>query len=254
MRLQRTAIIFGGLGLAACATVQYTGRHQFNLVSPEQEIQLGEQSYAEVLKQNPITKNAEYERRVQEVGRKIQAAANQPTYKWEFNVLQGKEINAFCLPGGKVAFWEAIIPVCETDSGIAVVMGHEVAHALAHHGAERMSQGMGAELIGQLLEVGLGNASPGVKSGAMQAFGLGTQVGVMLPFSRSHESEADHIGLILMAKAGYDPRSAVEFWRRMAKQGGGKPPEFLSTHPADETRIKQIESWLPEALSYYKGS
>ncbi len=242
------------LTLAACATVQYTGRHQLNLVSPAQEVQLGEQSYAEVLKQNPVTKNAEYQRRVQEVGKRIADAANQPDYKWEFNVLQGKDINAFCLPGGKVAFWDPIIPVCETDAGIAVVMGHEVAHAIAHHGAERMSQSMGAELVGQLLQVGLGNADPQVRDRALMAYGYGAQLGVMLPFSRKHESEADKIGLILMAKAGYDPHEAVEFWKRMAKSSGGqKPPEFLSTHPADETRIKQIESWLPEALSYYKG-
>ncbi|MCG3205323.1 MAG: Beta-barrel assembly-enhancing protease [Elusimicrobia bacterium] len=247
-------LLAAGIGffLAACATVQYTGRKQFNLVSPEQEAQLGEQAYQEILQKTPLTKNADYQRRIREIGARIQAVANEPSFKWEFNVLQGKEVNAFCLPGGKVAFWDGIMPICESDAGVAVVMGHEVAHALAHHGAERMSQGMGAEIIGELLSMGLGKASPEVRNGAMQAFGLGAQVGVILPFSRKHESEADKIGLILMAKAGYDPRTAVDFWKRMAQSGGQKPPEFLSSHPSDETRIKQIESWLPEALSYYK--
>ncbi len=255
MQRSRLVLILSSFLLAACATVQYTGRHQFNLVSESDEMKMGDEAYADVLKKNPITKNADYQRRVKEVGARIKAAADKPDYQWEFNVLQGKDVNAFCLPGGKVAFWEAIIPICQTYEGIAVVMGHEVAHALAHHGAERMSQGMGAELVGQLLSVGLGKADPAVRDGALQAYGLGAQVGVMLPFSRKHESEADHIGLILMAKAGYDPRTAVEFWKRMASQGDGqKPPEFLSTHPADETRIKQIEEWLPEALTYYKGT
>jgi predicted Zn-dependent protease len=238
--------------LMACATVKYTGRRQFNLISPQQEMQLGEQSYAEILQQTPITKNAAWQQRVREVGKRIQVAADQPDYKWEFNVLQGKDINAFCLPGGKVAFWEGIVPLCNDDAGIAVVMGHEIAHALAHHGAERMTQQMGTELIGQVIALGLGNASPTVKNGVLQAYGTGAGLAV-LPFSRANESEADHIGLILMAKAGYDPRTAVDFWRRMASQGGGgKPPEFLSTHPSDETRIAQIQKWLPEALGYYK--
>jgi len=186
------------------------------------------------------------------VGARIKAAADKPGFDWEFNVLDGKEINAFCLPGGKVAFWEAIIPLCETDDGIAVVMGHEVAHALAHHGAERMSQGMGANVIGEVLSVGLGNADPAKRENVLKLYGLGAQVGVMMPFSRAHESEADRIGLILMSKAGYDPRAAVGFWERMAKSGGQKPPELLSTHPADSRRIGQIKSWLPEALTYYK--
>lgn len=238
--------------LAACATVQYTGRRQLNLVSPQEEVQLGEQSYAEILQKTPATKNIAWQQRVREVGRRISIAANQPDYKWEFNVLQGKDVNAFCLPGGKVAFWDGIIPICETDEGIAVVMGHEVAHALAHHGAERMSQSMGTEVVAQLLAMGLGKADPAVRDGALKAFGLVAQGGVILPFSRKHESEADHIGLILMAKAGYNPGTAVDFWTRMSHQGGEKPPEFLSTHPSDETRIQQIKAWLPEAMGYYK--
>lgn len=237
---------------AACASVPYTHRKQFNVVSEGEEIKLGEQAYKEVLAKTPLSKNDEYQRRVRAVGVRIKAAADKPEFGWEFNVLEGKEINAFCLPGGKVAFWEAILPLCETDDGIAVVMGHEVAHALAHHGAERMSQGMGANVIGEVLSVGLGNTDPAKRENVLKLYGLGAQVGVMMPFSRTHESEADRIGLILMAKAGYDPRAAVGFWERMAKSGGQKPPELLSTHPADSRRIEQIKSWLPEALKYYK--
>jgi predicted Zn-dependent protease len=236
--------------LCACATVPFTGRKQFNVVSDDEEKQLGTQAYEEVLKKTPLSKNAEWQRRVKAVGERVRLAANKPDYVWEFNVLQGKEINAFCLPGGKVAFWEGIMPLCNTDDAIAVVMGHEVAHALAHHGAERMSQGMGANIIGEILSVGLGNKDPAVRENVLKAYGLGAQVGVMLPFSRSHESEADKIGLILMAKAGYDPHAGIDFWQRMAKAGGQKPPEFLSTHPSDEHRVEQIKKWLPEALTY----
>jgi predicted Zn-dependent protease len=240
--------------LAACATVPYTKRSQFNLVSPAEEAQLGDQAYAEVLQKNKKSSNEQWQQMVHNVGQRIAAAANQPDFKWEFNVLDGKDVNAFCLPGGKVAFWDGIMPICINETGVAVVMGHEVAHALAHHGAERMSQSMGEQLVGELLTVGLGKADPAVRDNVLQLYGVGAQVGVMLPFSRKQESEADHIGLILMAKAGYDPRYAVEFWERMSSQGGGKaPPEFLSTHPSDQTRIDQIKKQLPEALSYYKS-
>ena len=240
------------LAFSACASVPYTGRKQFNVVSEAEEMKLGEQAYQEVLTKTPLSKNEDYQRRVRAVGARIQAAAAKPEFKWEFNVLAGKEINAFCLPGGKVAFWEAIIPLCGTDDGIAVVMGHEVAHALAHHGAERMSGGMGTNIIGEILAVGLGKTDPATRDNVLQLYGIGSQVGIMLPFSRTHESEADKIGLILMAKAGYDPRAAVGFWERMSKSGGQKPPEILSTHPADSRRIEQIKKWLPEALTHYK--
>jgi len=247
------------LFLTACATVGITGRKQFNLVPNDQEAQLGDQAYEDVLKKNKITTNEDYQRRLKAIGSRIAKAAESEfpkessAFEWEFNVLQGKEVNAFCLPGGKVAFWDGIMPICQDDNGIAVVMGHEVAHALAHHGAERMSQGLGVEIVGQALAIGFGKSDPGRQQAILQYYGMGANVGVMLPFSRSHESEADHIGLILMAKAGYDPRSAPEFWKRMsASSKGEKPPEFLSTHPSDETRIKQLEGWMPEALNSYK--
>jgi predicted Zn-dependent protease len=187
------------------------------------------------------------------VGQRIAAAAGKPEYKWEFSVIQGKEVNAFALPGGKVAFWEGIMPVAQDDNGIAVIMGHEVAHALARHGAERMSQQMGAQAIGQILSIGVGKVSPGIRDDFLQLYGLGATVGVLLPWGRTQESEADRIGLNLMAKAGYDPATAVAFWERMSKVGGDKPPEFLSTHPSDETRIAQIKAWLPEAKANFRG-
>lgn len=250
----KKAIVVAVLFLAACATVPYTNRKQLSLVDQQQMNTLGEQAYAEVQKQSPPSQDANAQKMVSEVGRRIAAVAEQPDFKWEFKVLQGKDVNAFCLPGGKVAFYDGIIPICGDENGIAVVMGHEIAHAIANHGGERMSQGLGTEIVGQLLNVGLGNAQPQNRARAMQLFGLGAQVGFILPFSRKHESEADKIGLILMAKAGYDPRTAIAFWEKMAAQGGERPPEFLSTHPSGETRISQIKSWLPEVMPYYNDA
>lgn len=239
--------------VTGCETVQYTGRSQLNIVSDAQEKQLGQDSYQEVLKKTPLSTRTDWQTRVRAVGKRIQAAADKPDYQWEFNVLQGQEVNAFCLPGGKVAFWEGIMPVTQDESGVAVVMGHEVAHALARHGAERMSQAQGAQLVGELLSAGVGAVTPGMQETFMQLYGAGAAVGFILPWGRSQESEADHIGLILMAKAGYNPSAAIAFWERMSKLGAGqKPPAFLSTHPSDETRIEQIKQWLPEAMQYYK--
>jgi predicted Zn-dependent protease len=242
------------LGVSGCQTVEYTGRSQVNLISDAQERKLGTEAYADILKKTPISNRADWQAQLQRVGQRIAAAAARPDYQWEFKVLQGKEVNAFCLPGGKVAFWEGIMPIAQDDSGVAVIMGHEVAHALARHGAERVSQSIGAEVVGQVLAAGVGIANPGLAEEIAQLYGITTNVGVILPWGRTQESEADHIGLILMAKAGYDPATAVSFWERMSKvQQGGKSPEFLSTHPSDETRINQIKEWLPEAQKYYKA-
>jgi predicted Zn-dependent protease len=236
-----------------CQAVEYTGRSQMNLVSEGDEKKLGGEAYEDILKKTPASKNQAWQAQLKRVGQRISAAAAKPDYQWEFNVLQGKEVNAFCLPGGKVAFWEGMMPVAQDETGIAVVMGHEVAHALARHGAERMSQSMGAAVLGEILGAGVGLVSPGMTEAFSQAYGLGVNVAVILPWGRSQESEADHIGLILMAKAGYDPSAAIGFWERMSKvQQGGSPPEFLSTHPSGETRIAQIKEWLPEAMKYYK--
>jgi predicted Zn-dependent protease len=245
--------IAGFFLIVACQMVQQTGRSQFIVVSESQELQLGAEAYQETLKKTPPSTRADWQTQLRRVGQRISTAAEKPDYKWEFTVLQGKEVNAFALPGGKVAFWEGIMPVAQDDNGIAVIMGHEVAHALARHGAERMSQQMGAQAIGEILALGVGKVSPGLHDDFLKLYGMGATVGVLLPWGRAQESEADRIGLTLMAKAGYDPAAAVSFWERMSKIGGDKPPEFLSTHPSDETRIAQIKAWLPEARSYYRG-
>jgi predicted Zn-dependent protease len=241
------------LFLLGCQTAQETGRSQFIVVSEAQEKQLGFEAYQDVVKKTPLSGNRDWQAQLRRVGQRISLAADKPDYQWEFNVLQGKDINAFCLPGGKVAFWEGIMPVVQDDNGVAVVMGHEVAHAVLRHGAERMSQQMGLQAVGEILSVGVGQAAPGLKDGVLQAYGLGGTVLGILPWGRTQESEADHVGLLLMAKAGYDPNSAIAFWERMSKaSGGNKPPEFLSTHPSDATRIEQIKAWIPEAQQNYK--
>ncbi len=239
--------------IVACQTVQQTGRSQFIIVSDSQELQLGQDAYKETLQKTHLSTRSDWQAQLRRVGQRIAAAAEKPEFKWEFNVIQGKDVNAFALPGGKVAFWEGIMPVAQDDNGIAVIMGHEVAHALARHGAERMSQSMGAEILGQIISLGIGQVSPGIHDEVLQAYGLGASVGVLLPWGRTQESEADRIGLTLMAKAGYDPANAIAFWERMAKIAGDKPPQFLSTHPSDETRISQIREWLPEARAFYRG-
>jgi predicted Zn-dependent protease len=255
------AWIAAALGLSilgSCATTPYTKRTQFMVVSQEEEMALGAQAYQQVLSESRIESDAGVNEIVRRVGTRIAAAADRPDFQWEFTVVEDeKQVNAFALPGGKVAVYTGMFPVAETEAGLAVVMGHEVAHALARHGAERMSQQMGVQAVGTAAAVALGaSGAGGITQGvAMQAFGLGAQVGVLLPFGRQQESEADHIGMILMAKAGYDPAEAVGFWERMDEQSsGGAPPEFLSTHPSHGTRSSQIREWLPEANEYYAQS
>jgi predicted Zn-dependent protease len=244
-----------GLLLAGCSTVPYTNRHQFNIISASEEDKMGLQAWQETLSKAKFSPDTAAAAMVERIGRRIAAAADQPGYDWQFKLIdEPKTVNAFCLPGGRVAVYTGILPLTENEAGLAVVMSHEVAHALAHHGAERMSQGELVNIGGAALQVGMAKKDPAVQKQVMNAFGMGANVGVLLPFSRSHEAEADHIGLILMAKAGYDPRAAVPFWQRMEAAGGKKPPELLSTHPSDAARIKRIEAELPEALKYYKGN
>jgi metalloendopeptidase OMA1, mitochondrial len=232
-----------------CATVPYTNRHQFNLISGSEEDQMGAQAYADVKSKAKLSTDEAATQMVKRVGKRIAAVADKPDYHWEFILIDDpKTVNAFCLPGGRVAVYTGILPVTLDENGLAVVMSHEVSHALARHGAERMSEQMAVGLAEQAaVEGGLLKTQ-----GSLDMVNMAYGVGLGLPHSRSQESEADHIGLILMAKAGYDPRTAVAFWKRMAKVGGGKPPEFLSTHPADSTRIERIQEQLPEALTYYK--
>ncbi len=240
--------------VTGCTTVPVTGRSQFNLMSPSSEAQLGLASFDTLKKEVPISQDVYAKALVQKVGQKLAAVAakDMPNAQWEFVVFESKEANAFCLPGGKVGVYTGILPITKDEAGLATVLGHEIAHAVARHGGERMSEAMVIQTGGSLLSTGLGLAStdPRLQSAAMLAYGIGSQVGAELPHSRAQESEADHIGLIYMAEAGYDPEQAVKFWERFAafnKEKGGQGVWFLSTHPLDEDRIKQLEQWMPEA-------
>jgi predicted Zn-dependent protease len=236
----------------ACATAPYTHRSQFIILSESRESSLGAEAYREVLSKEKIDHDSKVIDIVRDVGERIAKSADKADYRWEFTVIDApKTVNAFALPGGKIAVYTGLFPVAHDTAGLAAVLGHEVGHALAHHAAERVSQNMLFEVVGTGLSVALGSQSPGAQQAIMQAFGLGAQVGVLLPFSRTQEAEADHIGLILMAKAGYDPHAALELWKRFEKVEKASPPEFLSTHPNYGTREDNIESWLPEAAGYY---
>jgi len=242
------------VSVIACSAVPYTRRSQLILVSEEEEAKLGAQAFQEVLKKSRVDQRPALNRPVREVGERVARVANRPDYRWSFVVLDDpKQQNAFCLPGGKVGVYSGLFPIAQTTTGLAVVMGHEIAHAVARHGAERMSQQLAAQAGGSLLGGLLG---PGKSSSLLlAAYGVGTQVGVLLPYSRTQESEADHIGLLLMAQAGYDPHGALAFWGRMERASkSGSPPEFLSTHPSHGTREQQIEAWLPEAMRYYQAA
>jgi predicted Zn-dependent protease len=261
------AVLASGITLhaAGCSTVAITGRKQLNLIPDGEMLAMSSEQYGTFMKENKPGKDTSASRKVRRVGQKIQGAVEKyfrdrglapelNGYAWEFNLVENDELNAWCMPGGKVVFYSGILPVCQDEKGIAVVMGHEVAHAVAKHGAERMSEGLLAEMGGMALSAALQSKPEETQALYMTAFGLGAQYGVILPHSRGQESEADHLGLIFMAMAGYDPGEAVPFWQRMsAKAGGKKPPEFMSTHPSDETRISDIKALLPEAMKYYQA-
>lgn len=242
--------------LCSCATVPETGRSQLLLVTSSEEIQLGITSFEKLKKETPISKDVQINELVQKVGKRIAAVANLPGAQWEFVVFESKEANAFCLPGGKVGVYTGILQVTKNEAGLATVIGHEVAHAVARHGGERISQALLLQTGESLLGKAISTADPKIQSATLLAYGIGSTVGVQLPHSRMQESEADRIGLIYMARAGYDPREAIAFWQRFSEynraQGSANTPSFLRTHPLDEKRIEQLKMWLPEALSYYK--
>jgi predicted Zn-dependent protease len=245
------------LPILSCYKAPVTGRSQFIIITQSQENEMGLTAFKEVLKNEQISTNQSYNTAVTRVGQRIAAVSDTQNYKWDFKVIEDDEqINAFALPGGKVAVYTGILPVAETDAGLATVMAHEVAHVAARHGGERVSTGILAQLGAVGVGAAMGGSDPFVYEAVMQAYGLGANVGVLLPFSRSQESEADRIGLVYMAKAGYDPREAVAFWQRMdeAVKGNPQPPEFLSTHPGYGTRIRNLQQWLPEAMVYYNSS
>jgi len=250
-------IVLVGLS-CACQTVPYTGRSHVILVSQAEEKQLGLQAYQETLKKSKLSSDHEKVEMLRRVGHRLARAANKPDFQWEFNlIVEDKTINAWCLPGGKVAVYTGLLPVSQDEDGLAVVLGHEIAHALARHGAERMSQGLIAQGLGQVGSLLLTGNSAATQQIFANAYGIGAQLG-MLHYGRKEESEADHIGLILMAQAGYDPRRAVDFWGRMMKAMGGAKGDsalakYLSDHPPDKERQQAIEGWMPEALKYYNA-
>jgi predicted Zn-dependent protease len=250
--------------LVSCQTVPITGRGQLSLIPAETILPMSFNQYKDFLSKHKVVEQGEQVYMVKRVGTRVQHAVEKyfsehglssrlKEYQWEFHLVEDKEVNAWCMPGGKVVVYTGIMPVAQDDNGLAVVMGHEIAHAVASHGDERMSQGLLVEMGGAALEVALSQNPKQTNSLFLAAYGIGAQVGVMLPYSRLHESEADHLGLIFMAMAGYDPHHAVAFWKKMAgaKQGAA-PPEFLSTHPADAKRIANIEKLIPEAMGYYR--
>jgi predicted Zn-dependent protease len=242
--------------LASCSTVPETGRSQLNIISSGQEIQLGLTSFDKMKQETPIEKDPSVNALLQKVGRRIASVAQLPGAQWEFVVFESKEANAFCLPGGKVGVYSGLLPITKDEMGLATVIGHEVAHAVAHHGGERMSQAMAAQLGGEVVGAALSNADPRVQSLASAAYGVTTQVGVLLPYSRKQESEADHIGLLYMARAGYDPEEAVKFWGRFAQynaqSGNSGGLALLRTHPVDSVRIQQLKQLLPEAKAQFR--
>lgn len=255
-----------GLVLWGCSQVSMTGRNQLILVPDGELLAMSDTEYQKFLAQNPPSKDAAATARIQRVGGRIQKAVERYAaeknrtgdlagYAWEFNLVDKDQVNAWCMPGGKVVFYTGILPVCKDDDGIAVVMGHEVAHAVARHGAEQMSQQMVVQMGGMALGEALASESAATQSIFLNVYGVGTQVGALLPFSRGMESEADHMGLVFMAMAGYNPEAAVGFWERMsaAKGGAAGPPAFLSTHPQDADRIARIKSWMPEAKAAYRA-
>ncbi|MDH4240472.1 MAG: M48 family metallopeptidase [Phycisphaerae bacterium] len=251
--------------LSSCSQVEITGRKQFNLVPASIMNSMSFQSYGEFISQNKLSTNVEQTQMVKRLGGRIQKAVEKyytennlldqlKGYQWEFNLVEDKSLNAWCMPGGKVVVYTGLLPVTQTEAGLAVVVGHEIAHAVAKHGAERMTQGLIVEMGGMALSKALANRPEQTKDLFMRSYGIGTEVGVLLPYSRVHENEADHLGLIFMALAGYNPNEAVSFWERMAASKGDQaaPPEILSTHPADSTRIRNIKELIPEAMKYYQ--
>jgi predicted Zn-dependent protease len=243
----------GVLGiLAACSTAPVTGRRQLSLVSTGQEAQLGLTEFEKLKKDTPISNDPAANALLQKVGKRVAAAAanDLPNAQWEFVVFESKEANAFCLPGGKIGVYTGILPITRDEAGLATVLGHEVAHATAHHGSERMSQQMAAQGFGELAGVAI--TDPRWSQLFQTVYPIGTQVGVLLPFSRKQESEADRIGLHYMARAGYDPKEAVAFWERFSSSmPANSTPTFLRTHPVDSTRIADIKKYLFEAEQEY---
>jgi predicted Zn-dependent protease len=250
--------------ITGCSTVPVTGRSHLNLIPGTSMMSMSAQQYDTFLKESKLSQNQQQTAMVKRVGTRIQDAVERyftssglqdylKSYKWEFNLVEDNQVNAWCMPGGKVVVYSGIIPIAKDDAGLAVVMGHEIAHAIAEHGNERMSQELIAQVGGVALSTALAMQPDTTKQLWMTVYGAGTQYGALLPYSRLHESEADNLGLVFMTMAGYDPNVAIGFWERMSAQKAGKAsPEFLSTHPSDATRIANIKRLIPTVISQYK--
>lgn len=248
----------------SCSKVPVTGRRQFKLLPESQLSAMSLDQYKSFLSQSTVVAGTTESEEIKRVGVKMSAAVEQflkdnklgdevKNYKWEFNLVKNDEQNAWCMPGGKIVFYTGIMPITKDDNGVAVVMGHEIAHAVAKHGNERLSQMLALQAGGIALDVALSSKPQETRNLFLTAYGVGANLGVILPYSRKHESEADKLGLIFMAMAGYDPHNAIAFWERMRDSSKGQaPPEFLSTHPANETRIDDIIKYMPKAMKYYK--
>jgi predicted Zn-dependent protease len=250
--------------IQSCSTVPLTGRRQLNLVPESEMISMSLTNYSDFLKSNQLSKEKAASEMVRQVGTDISGAVTRyftennissqlEGYQWEFNLVKNDTtVNAWCMPGGKVVVYSGLLPVTKDKNGLAVVLSHEIAHAVARHGNERMSQELIVQFGGIALNEAISKKPDETKAIFNSAYGIGAQLGVLLPYSREHELEADKLGLIFMAMAGYDPQTAIPFWERMAAMGGSKPPEFLSTHPSDATRINKIKAAMPEVMKYYQ--
>ncbi len=256
-------VLFVALAIISCSVVPFTGRKQLIIVPESEMIAMGLASYTEFIKGNPVSSDQANVNMVREVGKKLSdavdyyfAASNMGSrlngYKWEYSLVESTVPNAFCLPGGKIVIYSGILPYTLDRNGLAVVVSHEIAHAVAQHGNERMSQQLLLQFGNVALSEVIRNKPEETKNIYNSVYGLGAQYGVMLPYSRENEYEADKIGLIFMALAGYDPNTAVGFWERMSSIGGTKPPEFMSTHPSDENRIRKIRAAIPDIIQFYK--
>jgi predicted Zn-dependent protease len=241
-------------GCWGCKSAPITGRRQLILFPEQNEVAMGNQAFADVVKESGNTEPSPYQSIVETVGRRIAAVSQRNDYEWEIRVVKSPEQNAYCLPGGKIVVYEGILPVCQNEAGLAVVMSHEVAHVLARHGGERMSQKAAVNGAQQVVGYITRNNQQVSRELWMKAYGVATNYGVILPYSRKHEMEADHIGIMLMSQAGYDPSEAPRFWGRFgqASKSASKPPEFASTHPSDDRRASELEKLLPEALGLYR--
>jgi len=249
-------IALGAL-IVACATVPETGRRQLRLVGSSEVMQLSLSEFEKLKQSTPISRDPEQNALVQRVGRRIAAVAPLPNAQWEFVLFDKPDVmNAFCLPGGKVGVYSGIFKVTQNEAGLATVLGHEVAHAVARHGEERMSEGLLLQLGGVALAALTQSRPEAAQQLVQMAYGVGANVAVMLPHSRKQELEADHIGLLYMARAGHDPHEAVAFWQRFSaynkQRGGGDPPAFLRTHPLDEERIAHLQELMPQAVAEYQ--